>query len=112
MHVDDRTRLRHMLDAATDAVSFVGGKAETDVRGDKQLTLALFKCIEIVGEAASRVSAQFQAAHAEIPWADIIGMRNRLVHVYFDIDAALVFQTVRDELPLLIAALNTILREH
>jgi len=109
MHVDDRTRLRHILDAARDALTFARGKEISDLYGDKQLTLALFKCIEIIGEAASRVSITTRESLPDIPWGNIIGMRNRLVHVYFDVDAELVFETVQDELPPLIEKIERIL---
>lgn len=52
MHVDDRTRLQHMLDAARDAITFIRGKTVADLARDKQLTLALFKCIEIMGPSS------------------------------------------------------------
>jgi uncharacterized protein with HEPN domain len=100
-----------MLDAAGDALRFACGKEISDLNREKQLTLALFKCIEIIGEAASRVSVVTRDTHPEIPWAKIIGMRNRLVHVYFDIDAGLVFETVRDELPPLIEKIEKIVEE-
>ena len=90
-------------------MAFVRGKEASDLFREKQLTLALFKCIEIVGEAASRVSIDVREAHPEIPWPSIIGMRNRLVHVYFDVDAELVFETVRDELPPLIDNIERII---
>jgi len=111
MHVDDRTRLQHMLDAARDASTFISGKKVADLARDKQLTLALFKCIEIIGEAASRISPATREGHPEVPWIDIIGMRNRLVHVYHDVDAELVFETVRDELPSLIEILERFAKE-
>lgn len=62
--------------------------------------------MEIVGEAAARVSEDTKRAHPDIPWAEIVGMRNRLVHVYFDIDLQLVWATVRDDLPTLITLLE------
>lgn len=68
--------------------------------------LGLLKCIEIVGEAAARVGADTQGRYPQIPWADIVGMRNRLVHVYFDIDLDRVWDTVEQDLPPLIAALE------
>jgi uncharacterized protein with HEPN domain len=111
MHVDDRTRLQHMLDAARDAITFIRGKTVADLARDKQLTLALLKCIEIMGEAASRISPAMREGHPEVRWVDIIGMRNRLVHVYYDVDAELVFETVRDELPPLIETLERFAKE-
>lgn len=85
MPKDDRVRLRHMLDAASEAVEFAKGKTRADLERDRLLVLGLLKCIEIVGEAAARVSPDVQSRYPRIPWLDIVGMRNRLVHVYFDL---------------------------
>jgi len=73
------------------------------------LALALVKDIEIIGEAASRVSEACQAANPQIPWADIIGMRNRLIHAYFDINLNIVWDTITANLVPLIAELVQIL---
>lgn len=109
MPKDDRVRLRHMLDAASEAVEFAKGKTRADLERDRLLVLGLLKCIEIVGEAAARVSPDVQSRYPRIPWPDIVGMRNRLVHVYFDIDLDRVWDTVEQDLPPLIAALEKIL---
>jgi uncharacterized protein with HEPN domain len=97
-----------MLAAARDARTFAAGRVETDLAGDKQLTLALLKCVEIIGEAAARVGDDTRAKYPALPWADVIGMRNRLVHVYFDIDLSLLWTTVADDLPVLIRELERI----
>jgi uncharacterized protein with HEPN domain len=70
------------------------------------LVQALVKSIEIIGEAASRMSADTKANLVDIPWQDIIGMRNRLVHAYFDIDLDILWQTIETELPKLVASLE------
>ena len=70
--------------------------------------LAAVRCIEIIGEAASRVSPELRLEHSQIPWVDIAGMRNRLMHAYFDIDTDLVCDTLIDDLPRLIADLEEI----
>lgn len=95
-----------MLAAARDARSFVVGRSEGDLAKDRQLTLALLKCVEIIGEAAARVQPETRSRHLHVPWADIIGMRNRLVHNYFDVDLSLLWTTVVDDLPELIAMLE------
>jgi len=98
-----------MLKAATEAVGFAQGRNEQDLARDRQLTLALLKCVEIIGEAASRVSKEARDRHADLPWADMIGMRNRLVHhAYFDIDLSLLWTTVTVDLPMLIRQLQQI----
>jgi uncharacterized protein with HEPN domain len=106
MRKSDLIRVRHMLDAAREAISFAENRARSDLDTDRMLTLSLMKCIEIIGEAAANVSGEFKERHAEIPWPDIVGMRNRLIHVYFDIDLDRVWDTVTDDLPPLIAVLD------
>jgi uncharacterized protein with HEPN domain len=98
-----------MLDASMDAMSFVSSRTRADLDHDRMLLLSLVKCIEIVGEAASRVTTETQAVTPSIPWRDIVGMRNRLIHAYFDVDHDRVWDTVRDDLPPLIEALRSAL---
>jgi len=103
---DDSLRLQDILAAARDALTFVAGRTETELAGDRQLVLALLKCLEIIGEAAARVVDGTRAKYPNLPWADMVGMRNRLVRVYFDIDLSLLWVTVRDDLPNLIRQLE------
>lgn len=105
---NDINFLRDMLDAAKEAISFAEGKQRGDLDQDRKLVLAIVRLVEIVGEAADHVSREFQEAHPEIPWPVIIGMRNRLAHGYFDVDLNLVWDTVKDDLPPLIAQLEKI----
>lgn len=105
----DTVRLHHMFDATREALSFVEGKARGDLDADRMLTLALVKAIEIIGEAANQVSPKGQDECPDIPWREIVTMRNRLVHAYFDINLDIVWNTVIEELPPLAAALSRIL---
>ncbi|MFO7633010.1 MAG: DUF86 domain-containing protein [Caldilinea sp.] len=106
MSNDDLVRLQHMLDAAEEAVSFAQGQTRADLEQDRKLVLALVKAVEIIGEAAYRISPDVQEQMSEIPWDDIIGMRHRLVHAYFDINLDILWRTVQDDLPPLIAVLQ------
>ena len=108
MHKDDAVRVRHMLDAAKEALSFVQGKKRGDLDQDRQLVLSLIRLIEVIGEAAAQVAAEFQKAHPEVPWAVIVGMRNRLIHAYFDVDLDRVWDTVKDDLPELVVQLKKV----
>ena len=103
MRRDDAIRLRHMLDAAREAMAFCAGRAREDLEHDRQLLLAILKDLEIIGEAASRVSAETVARWSRIPWQDIVGMRHRLIHGYFDVDVEIVWNTVQTDLPPLVA---------
>lgn len=108
MHKDDAIRVRHMLDAANEALSFSKGKTRGDLDQDRKLVLSLVRLIEVIGEAAAQVSKEFQKSNPGIPWAVIVGMRNRLIHAYFDVDLDRVWDTVRDDLPQLIGQLEKV----
>ena len=108
MPKDDAVRLRHMLDAAQEAVSFIQGKQRSDLYSDRKLALSLVRLIEIIGEAATQITKEFQQAHPNVPWPLIVGMRNRLIHAYFDIDLDRVWDTITDDLPPLIHQLENI----
>ena len=109
MRKDDAIRLQHMRDAAREAISFVQGRTRYDLDGDRQLVLALVKDIEIVGEAAAKIAESTRRRLSEIPWERIVGMRNRLVHAYFDINLNIVWKTVQEELPELIVLLDALI---
>lgn len=103
---DDQIRLRHMLDHAREATVLVQGKSCADFKRDRVLQLALVRLIEIVGEAANRVSKTTQGQHPQLAWPQIIGMRHRLIHGYDFIDLDILWQTVTTDLPPLIAELE------
>jgi uncharacterized protein with HEPN domain len=95
----DTVRLQHMVDAANQALTFVAEKSRSELDRDPLLALALVRLIEIFGEAASRVTREAKSKSREIPWADIIAMRNRLIHGYFDVNLDIIWRTVNEEMP-------------
>ena len=109
MRKDDRVRLQHMLDAANEALAFIHGRIRADLGKDRMLVLSLVKELEIIGEAASKISPETRGQNSAVPWQDISGMRNRLIHAYFDVDLDVVWGTVTKDLPLLKAELEKIL---
>ena len=109
MPPEDRVRLLHMIEAADEAMSFVGGHTPAGLEKDRKTLLAVIRCIEIIGEAAARVSEATRNSAPDVPWTAIIGMRNRLVHAYFDVDADLVWKTTSIELPALKARLQALI---
>ena len=111
MNESDVIRLRHMLDAAREALSFIPGRSREDLSRDRMLVLALVKEIEIIGEAASRISDESRKALPRIPWPKIIAMRNRLIHAYADVDLSIVWDTLTGALPELLRELETALAD-
>ena len=109
IELDDNARLRHMLEASREALSFVEGQTRSTLDSNRILSLALVKEIEIIGEAASKISKEFQEAHPQFPWPAIVGMRNRLVHGYFDVDLDRLWDTINAALPPLITELQKIM---
>jgi uncharacterized protein with HEPN domain len=99
-------RLRHMLDHAREAVAMAGGRTRGELDTDRQLNLSLVRLLEIVGEAAGRVPADERVHYPEIPWPEIVGLRNRLIHGYDSVDFDILWQIVSDDLRPLIAALE------
>ncbi len=110
MHVDDETRLRHMLDAAHEAIEMARGQQRADLDTDRKLCLSLVHLLEIIGEATKGVSPHFRENHPDLPWKKMTGMRDRLIHGYFDVNLDIVWQTVAEDLPELIARLEDIVR--
>lgn len=104
-HEDD-VRLRHMLDYSREAISLVGKRSRRDLDTNRMLQLSLVRLVEIVGEAAGRVSVSVRERHPQIPWREIAGMRNRLIHGYDFVDYDILWQTVKEDLPALVAALE------
>lgn len=98
-----------MLDQGLKAISFAANKSRSDLDDNPMLVFALMKVIEIIGEAASKVSRSSQESLKDIPWPQIVGMRNRLIHAYVDISLDILWHTVTSNLPPLIQALEKII---
>jgi uncharacterized protein with HEPN domain len=105
----DDNRLKHMLDAALEAIAFANGIDRASLGNNRLVILAIVKDIEIIGEAASKVSDVRRNQYQQIPWRAIIDMRNHLIHGYFDVDVDQVWSTLVQELPPLIAELQKIM---
>jgi len=103
---EDAVRLRHMLDAARKAVEFTKHCKRTDLDRDEKLALSVVRLLEILGEAAKNVSSQCQTEYPTIPWRQIAGTRDRLIHGYFDVDLDIVWKIVSTDIPPLIVQLE------
>ena len=102
----DTIRLQHMLDAAREVLLFAEGRKREDLNADRMLMHALIRIVGIIGEAASRVSQEAREQAPDIEWRDVIDMRNRLIHAYFDINLDILWDTVIYDVPELIEELE------
>jgi uncharacterized protein with HEPN domain len=108
---DNLSRLKHIVDACYESQNFIVGQSKQDLKNNRMLALALIKELEIIGEAANNISMDCQLRYPNVPWKDIIGMRNRLVHAYFGVNYDIVWQTVTEGLPLLLVDMEFILEQ-
>jgi uncharacterized protein with HEPN domain len=103
---DDDVTLRQMRAHAAEAVALAQGRSSDALSSDRLLELALTRLVEVVGEAATRVSASRVAAMPDVAWKPLIGMRNRLIHGYDAVDVAILWAVVAGDLPELVRALD------
>jgi uncharacterized protein with HEPN domain len=97
----DAIRIRHMLDAVNKALQFTKDKSREDLSNDELLSLALVRLLEVLGEAAAKISIDITDTYSSVPWREIIGTRNRLIHGYDDVNLDILWQIVSvDLLPL------------
>lgn len=106
---DPVTALRHIFVYANEAVTIVEGRSREDLDQDRLLNLALTRLLEVIGEAANRVPYEIQAKYPELPWFEMISLRNRLIHGYDSVDFDILWVIVRQDLPDLIQKLQNIL---
>jgi uncharacterized protein with HEPN domain len=106
----DREYLLDILEAAKLTIDYIGDKTREEFFGDLQCQDAVIRRLEIIGEAARRISEKTHAAFPDLPWSDMVGMRNIMIHEYDDIDLVIVWETVNNDLPPLIDALEKILQ--
>lgn len=107
----DPLRLRHMIDAINNVNEYMSDKTEEDLTKNSMLFFAVVKNIEIIGEAAYKITTGFKESHPSIPWRQIIAMRHILVHGYYQVTTSEVFNVYENDLHDLLKQLKIILEE-
>jgi uncharacterized protein with HEPN domain len=95
-----------MLQACNDIISFVDGIDEDEFFSNRMINAAVVREFEILGEAAKQISEEFKSKNAGIPWREMIGMRNKLIHDYMEVDLQLTYDTANKDIPLLLEQLE------
>lgn len=108
---DDKVYIGHMLDKSREAVNKVKGRSRRDYDTDENLRYALVHLVQIIGEAARRISEENRKAYSNIPWSKVIGMRHKIVHDYIDVDFDIVWEVVNNDLPKLVTELEKIVSQ-
>lgn len=109
---DEWVRLSYLRDHAREALEMARGRTRADLDENRMLELALVRLLEVVGEAASRVSTDTRQAYPNVPWSQIVALRNRLIHGYDNVDLDVLWAILRDDLPVLLAQIEAILQQH
>ena len=103
---DDSVSIRQMLVHAEEAINLVAGLSQPELEQDRVLSLAVLRLLEIVGEAAARISPEVRESHTRIPWSQIVALRNRLIHGYDAVDMSVIWQVLSSDLPELVGDLR------
>ena len=98
----DEVNLLDILIAARKALKFVEGVDQNEFEDNEIIQNAVMRPLEVIGEASARISKEFRKAHPEIPWREMVGLRNRLIHEYFGIGFTAVWDSIHRDLPKLI----------
>jgi uncharacterized protein with HEPN domain len=106
----DQIRFHHMLDAAQAAIAHLSNRTREDLDRNRLLLNGVIRELEILGEAASQITADTRQRHPNLPWREMIGMRNRLIHAYFDIDHQAIWRVVKEHLPSLVDEIKAVLK--
>ena len=107
----DEAYLKHILDAISDVEKFTEGISKEEFYESKEKQYAVLRALEIIGEAIKNLSRELKAKHRVVPWKDIAGMRDKLIHEYFGVNMELVWETVKKDLPELKKEIDNILEE-
>jgi uncharacterized protein with HEPN domain len=91
-------------------MSYVSGKTKDEFMADTQCQDAVMRRLEVIGEAAGRISPETRAEHTDIPWSAMVGMRNVMIHAYGEVDLVIVWETVQTDLPKLAKAVQHLLK--
>jgi uncharacterized protein with HEPN domain len=106
----DQLYLADIIEAAANVATHLGGRSRETFLGDVTVRAAVLHEFTVIGEAASRVSADLRSRHAEVPWPKIVAFQNFVVHEYFGLDWAIVWETATTLIPALRAQIEQVLR--
>lgn len=108
----DNLRLQHIIEAAEHVADFINGVSKEEFEDDYEKQSAVVRQIEIIGEAAGKLTREFTEGHKEIDWPKVVGMRHKMIHDYFDVDVNIIWTTAINNVPPLKEAIEKILNNN
>jgi len=107
----DYDYIKHIMEALNDIEAFIKGLSKEEFLRNKEKQYSVFRAFEIVGEAARKISPEFRKSHEELPWKKMIGMRDKLIHDYFQVSMEIVWETIKKDIPPLKDQISEILKD-
>ena len=104
-----RDYVQDMLEAADKVASFISGMTQDQFLADEKTQYAVVRALEVIGEAAKKVPLAFRQEHPQVPWREVVGMRDKLIHDYFGVNVVVVWKTATEDAPNIASALREIL---
>lgn len=105
---DIRDYINDLIESCENIVEFTKGMSYDDFSADKKTANAVIRCLEIVGEATKNLPLNFRANYPDIPWKQMAGMRDKLIHEYFGVDKQMIWQVVKKHIPQILPLLKNI----
>ena len=106
MRAEDKILIMHMIESAQSAQEFLSDKKYQNLQNDKQLAFAVVRALEILGEAASQITQELREKYPHVQWRNIVSMRNKLIHAYFDINYKIIWSSLKEDIPRLLQKLK------
>jgi uncharacterized protein with HEPN domain len=111
-HRDYQDFIQDILKSIDEILTFTKNTGYDDFMKNSMMKYAIIRCLEVIGEAAKRIPAPVRNKYADVPWKDMIAMRNKVIHEYFGVDSEILWQTIKEDIPALKKQVQRILEEN
>ena len=100
--------INDLIESCEDILTFTENMSYADFSSDKKTVLAVIRCLEVIGEATKKIPPSLRLKHPTIPWRQMAGMRDKLIHEYFGVDIHMVWEVVKNHIPQIFPLIKSI----